>query len=204
MRNASLVLIAVGIFVAISVLVVAADPPPPGVDQHGESTLAPGQQKTPSAEKGKQLRSVVGIVTAKDTDRFTVTTKQGVTVVVGVLESTRFHIPTQKNATFADLEIQDRVAVNGTPNASGLDAKKVNIAPGKPSVQHRVGTVEEYVPSQSITIKTVQGDLEKFALTNETEIRGKTSPAQGDRVTVVSHRDPSTRVFTASAIVVHP
>ena len=183
MRKVSLALIAVSIFVAISVLVVAADPPTPGANGRGKSTLAPGHQKTPSAEKGKQLHNVFGIVTAKGTDSFTVTTKQGATVVVGVLKSTRFHIPTRKNATFADLEIQARIAASGTPTESGLDAKKVSIAPSKPSVQHRVGTVEEYKPSQSLTIKTVQGDLERFALTNETEIRGKTTLVPGDRVT---------------------
>jgi hypothetical protein len=83
-----------------------------------------------------------------------------------------------------------------------MDAKKVGIIPGKPTVQHRVGTVDKYDAGKSITIKTVQGTTETFTITAETDIRGKTNIAPGDRVTIVSRREPGSRDFKARAIVV--
>ena len=190
----------VSALLTMTILVVSADPPTPP----GKPTTPPGQQKGPPDDKGKQQRNAIGVVVFKGSDTFTVATKQGENVVVKVQTSTRFHISTLKNASFADLQKDDRVAVNGTPTDNGLVAKKVSIVPGKPSIQHRVGIVEKIVPGVSITIKTIQGVGEQFTLTKDTEIRGKDKIEVGDRVTVVSRRDPGTREMTARAIVVHP
>ncbi|HEX9077185.1 MAG TPA: hypothetical protein VF932_15470, partial [Anaerolineae bacterium] len=58
----------------------------------------------------------------------------------------------------------------------------------------------------SITIETVQGKSETFAVNAQTVIRNPkgTGVAVGDRVTIVARRDPGTDIFTARGIVVHP
>lgn len=198
----------------VSVSVAFADRPTPGFTPPGKGGAPPGQEeKTPEAlenkeskeSKGGQRHGVFGSVASKGSNSFTVTTKQG-PVTVTVTASTKFHIPRNKKATLADLAVGDRVAVNGTPSAGGLVAKQVMVAPGRPTVQHRVGEVTAYTAGSSITIKTVQGDSETFALTASTTIKNPkgSGVAVGDRVTVVSRRDPSTDTATASGIVVHP
>ncbi len=179
---------------------LAAPPNPPPVRGHGNPPV------TPATDQGMGKRhGLFGTVKSKATGSFVVTTKQG-DVGVTVTDKTRFQIPTKRDASFADLLVGARVAVNGTPTDGGLTAKKVSIAPGKPSVQHRVGEVTAYTAKASITIKTKQGETATFALTAQTVIRNDQGAGvkKGDTVTVVSRRDPSTDVFTASAIVVHP
>jgi hypothetical protein len=173
----------------------------------------------------------VGVVKSLAAHSFVLTTKHNGDVTVLVTGQTRFHIPTLKKATFADLEKGDRVAVNGAPGRTGFTAKQVVVAPRKPAIQHRVGVVTAYTPGVSITIKLgrgdddaddarnardvnaargakrAAGDLVTFKLTGKTVIRGPkgvTTVAVGNRVTVVARRDPATDTFTASAIVVHP
>jgi hypothetical protein len=200
----------VSLCVALALLVggfnvVAAQRPVPGTPSTSQSETHPTTQVETASDKGKR-HGLFGTVTFKGVGTFTVLTRDGTKVVVTVTPSTKFHIPTKRNATFADLEVGDRVAVNGTPTASGLTAKQVAVAPGKPSITHRVGIVKSYTPGVSITIQDSQGDKETFKLTAQTKIRNSkgTGIALGDRVTVVSRRDPSSDVFTASAIVVHP
>lgn len=197
---------------AIMLLVVSADTPTPGEQPRGKPATPPGlEKKTPPVEKEKDddkvkgRHAVFGAVTIKRATDFVVTTKQGETAIVSVTKNTRFHIPTQKDAGFNDLNIGDSVAINGTPTKDGLEAKKVGIVPGKPSIQHRVGVVQEYKSGESITIKDVRGETGVFQMTEETEIRNPKGEGVkvGDRITVVSRRDPSTNKFTARAIVVH-
>lgn len=158
----------------------------------------------PLQGKGSKRHGIFGTITGKSGDTFTLSTKQG-DVVVTVSAETKFHIPTKRNATFADLDKGDRVAVSGTPTATGLMARQVAVAPGKPTIRHRVGKVTAYTPG-SITIQDAQGGSETFFLTGQTIIRNPkgSGVAVGDQVTIVSRRDPSTDTFTASAIVVHP
>lgn len=194
------------VFMIASVNLALADKPTPGATPPGRSEVHPTPNAALQAEKGGLRHGIFGTVTskAKSGDTFTVSTKQG-DVVVAVSADTKFHIPTKRNATFADLAVGDQVAVSGTPTASGLTAKQVAVAPGKPTIQHRVGKVTAYTPS-SITIQDAQGGSETFAVTGQTIIRNPkgTGVAVGDQVTVVSRRDPSVDTFTASAIVVHP
>jgi hypothetical protein len=131
----ALVLIASGFGVA------AAQRPWPGAVPPGQSPIQPET----SSERGK-AHGLFGTISSKGTLTFTVTTKRGANVVVTVNSQTRFHVPTKHNATFADIHVGDRVAVSGTPTASGLTAKQVSVAPGKPTIQHRVGTVTSYKP----------------------------------------------------------
>lgn len=189
------------VLVAAGVGVAAAQRPGPGAIP---PILSPIQPET-SSERGK-AHGLFGTISSKGTLTFTVTTKQGANVVVTVNAETRFHVPTKRNATFADIHVGDRVAVSGTPTTSGLTAKQVSVAPGKPTIQHRVGTVTSYSPGVSITIIDKQGGKETFLLTPQTKISNPkgTGVSVGDRVTVISRRDPSTTTFTATAIVVHP
>ncbi len=204
-------LLSAGLLIVLFIAAYAvanADPPTPhGDPPHGKPTEVPGLNPELDAGKGLKRHGVFGTISALGTNAFTVSTKQGDVVQVTTTSSTKFHIPTKRNATFADLSVGDRVAVNGTPTADGLTAKQVAVAPGKPTIQHRVGIVESYTANLSITIRDVKGGKEVFTLTSATVIRGPNGNNvvnEGDRVTVVSKRDPSTNTFTASAIVVHP
>lgn len=208
-RRSMLVLATVALVALFTVSSVLAAPPAPGA--RGPKVTPPvagavGPKATPQTP-GANRHAYFGVVKSVATGSFVLDTKQGETVTVLVTAQTRFHIPTLKNAKLPDLAEGDRAAVNGTPGPDGLTAKNVAVAPGKPTVQHRVGIVSAYTPDVSITIKDVKGGEETFALTADTVIRGPkgvTSVAVGDRVTVVARRQPATDVFTATAIVVHP
>lgn len=209
-----LVSVAIAVLFALSLFQIAwADRPtpdptptlrsgriPPGLRRGDPSTML----GAPAEQRGRR-RALFGTVASLGADSFTLSTKQG-TETISVSASTKFHIPGKRNATFADLAVGDRVAVNGTPTASGLDAKQVAVAPGRPTIQHRVGTVTAYAAGSSITIQTVRGESETFALTAQTVIRNPkgTGVVLGDRVTVVSRREPASDTFTATGIVVHP
>jgi RNase P/RNase MRP subunit p29 len=185
--------------------VVFADGPHPEITPPGLLRTPPAPHETPSAGKDGKRHGIFGSVSAKGSNTLTVQTQQG-EVVVTVTSETKFHVPTKRNATFADVVVNDRVAVNGTPTASGLTAKQVAVAPGKPAIRHRVGEVTAFSPGASITIKDAQGGTETFVVTAQTIIRNPKGSgiAVGDKVTIVSRRDPSTDTFTAAAIVVHP
>ncbi len=172
---------------------------PPGLSKN---ELAP-REKPP--EKPNQRHALFGTVAAIGSGSFTLSTKDG-DEMIAVLSSTKFHIPGIRSATLGDLAINDRVAVNGTPTADGLNARKVAVAPGKPTIQHRVGKVVAYTAGSSIVIESTQGKSGTFTLNSQTVIRGPKADevTVGDRVTVVSSRDPAKDEFTARAIVVHP
>jgi hypothetical protein len=165
-----------------------------------------GNRPTPPVA-GARRHAYAGKVNSIGTGSFVLEIKGGETVTVLVTDKTRFHIPTVKNASFQDIEVGDRAAVNGTPTDAGLEAKNVAVVPGKPMVQHRVGVVTVYTPGESITIKDTKGTTTTFILTASTVIRGpdkSATVAVDDRVTVVARRVPSTTTYTATAIVVHP
>jgi hypothetical protein len=195
------------ILVFVSLAAIAyADPPTPHDPPHGKPTTVPTLSSQVGAVQALKRHGIFGTIKGLGANTFTVSTKQG-DVVVTWTDSTKFRIPTKKSGSSGDLAEGDRVAVNGMPNnTGGLDAKQVVVAPGKPDIQHRVGTVKSYDEGKSITINDVQGGTEEFTLTTDTVIRGPNGNTVkvGDRVTIVSRRDPSARDFTATAIVVHP
>ncbi|MGE5265056.1 MAG: DUF5666 domain-containing protein [Acidobacteriota bacterium] len=195
------------VFVLLGFQSVWADKPNPGATPPGLERSTERGSNAPNTQQDKPngRHAIFGTVTGKSGSTFTVSTKQGA-VVVTVTPSTRIHLPGKRNATLADIAIGDRVAVNGTPTKDGLTAKQVAVAPGKPTVQHRVGKVTAYTAGSSITIETVQGKSETFAVNGQTVIRNPkgSGVAVGDRVTIVARRVPATDTFTARAIVVHP
>ncbi len=209
MRKTMWILATAGLAALLTVSSVLAAPPAPGArgpKGTPPAVGAPAPKGTPEAP-GAKRHAYFGVVKSVGADSFVLDTKQGETITVTVTLQTKFHIPGLKDATLADVSVGDRAAVNGTPGTAGLTAKNVAVAPGKPTVQHRVGIVTAYTAGASITIEDVKGGTETFALTTGTEIRGPkgvTTVAVGDRVTVVARRQPSTDVFTATAIVVHP
>lgn len=208
-RRSILALTMVALAILFTVSSILAAPPAPGAKgpkATPPAVGAPAPKATPEAP-GAKRHSYFGEVTSVDADTFVLETKKGETITVLVTEKTKIHIPTLKNATLADVFVGDRAAVNGAPGAEGLTAKNVAVAPGKPAVQHRVGIVTAYTAGASITIEDAKGGTETFALTADTVIRGPkgvSAVVVGDRVTVVARRQPSTDVFTATAIVVHP
>jgi cytochrome c biogenesis protein CcdA len=194
------------LFVALAAVAYADPPTPHGEPPHGKPTQVLGLN--PDLNPGNSLKrhGIFGTIKSLATPDFVVTTRQG-DVTVTTNDATRYHIQTKRNGGLSDLAVGDRVAVNGTPTSGGLLAKQVAVAPGKPTIQHRVGIVTAYTAGSSITIKDVQGGTETFTLTSDTVIRGPngtTTVKVGDRVTIVSRRDPDSNTFTATAIVVHP
>ncbi len=121
------------VFLIASANLALADKPTPGATPPGRSEVHPAPNAGLQAEKGGKRHGIFGAVTAKSGNTFTVSTKQG-DVVVTVSADTKFHIPAKRNATIADLAVGDQVAVSGTPTASGLAAKQVAVAPGKPTI----------------------------------------------------------------------
>jgi Domain of unknown function (DUF5666) len=196
------------LFVALAAVAYADPPTPHGQPPHGKPTDVPGLN--PALNPGNTLKrhGIFGTIKSLACPDLGVTTRQGdVTVITD--STTRFHIPTKRNGSCSDLAVEDRVAVNGTPTTDGLLAKQIAVAPGKPTIQHRVGIVTAYTAGLSITIKDVRGGTETFNLTSNTVIRGPngtTNVAIDNRVTIVSRRDPdsTTPLPTATAIVVHP
>jgi hypothetical protein len=184
--------------------IATADKPTPATTPSAKNT-PPGQEKKQTGAQNGKRHSVFGTVTGKSTNSFTITTKWG-DMTISLNDKTRFRIPKSAQATFADLDVGDRVSVNGTPTGDGINAKQIAIAPDKPAVQHRVGIVTEYVPQTKITIRDVKGATITFRLTAQTQIENpKTSGVVvGNRVTVIGKPDSGTNELTATAIVVHP
>ncbi len=130
-------------------------------------------------------------------------------VVIGISTDTRINIPGSHNSG-ATLQTGMQVMVMAftNPNNNGLVAKFVLVIPGQPSRVHRVGWVTDYTAHSSITIQVSDGQLYKFALTDNTKfLPASTTPPDslvGLRVTIIAPRDPSSTVWTAVAIVIHP
>jgi hypothetical protein len=200
-------LLGIGLWVVLFVTafaVVYADPPTPHQPPRGKPTSSPASNGA-AVDKGSKRHAVFGTISGLGANTFTVSTKQG-DVLVTVTDKTKYHIPTIRPGAFGNLAMGDQVAVNGTPNDSGLIAKQVAVVPGKPTIQHRVGTVSAYSPNSSLTLTDAKGGTATFVLTKETEIRNPkgSGVSIGDKVTVVSRREPGSNTFTATAIVVHP
>jgi hypothetical protein len=149
----------------------------------------------------------VGNMTVKSSSMFKITTKKQVDVPVTVNDETKYKVPGVKEASLANFNVGDRVAVLAAEITPGTyTALHVNLIPGKPVSVQRVGTVSVYVAGASITITGKKVDASTFVVNSNTKIVGKKGApdtvAVGDRVTVTASRDPATDTYTAKTIMV--
>ena len=121
---------------------------------------------------------------------------------------TKVKIPTVKHPTIEQIKLNFEVVVQVKADKTGaLIAQKIMVVPGKPTIFHRVGIVTEYIAGTSITIKDKDGNTTTFLLTANTKISPKKladTLAPGDKVTIISRRDPAGGPLTAQGIVIHP
>jgi len=126
-----------------------------------------------------------------------------------VTSDTKIKVPTLgATATLTDVQVGANALVQAVEVEGGsLNALYIHVVPGKPEQIHRVGTVVEYAPDESITIEARNGMTYTFALTENTKIL----PAEradelevGRRVTIISRRDVARGELTAQGVVVHP
>ena len=179
----------------------------------GPQHTPPGLLKTPGAkatekalEHGKR-QNYRGVIAAVDATSLTLTLRDGSQLNFLLTPQTQIHIP-GRNGKDASLEVGMQAMVQATADQSGmLTALRVMAIPGKPVRVHRVGTVTAYTPGQSITIEATDGNSYTFALSSDVKILPKDRADDlgvGSRVTIIAPRDPSTQIWTAIGIVVHP
>jgi hypothetical protein len=162
----------------------------------------------PNRERGGQPIGKVGVV------RGEVQSITGNVITIGdkdvqVNDQTRYHIPTRgKLATLADIEVGMQVVAMVYNQDGTLIARQVLVIPGRPEIKHHVGTVTDfsYDPATggSITIEDKDGNSLAFViLAGQFKVlpQGATV-AVGDKVTVISHRDPAQDRLIASGVVI--
>lgn len=151
--------------------------------------LAAPPMPTPG-HQGKS-HSIHGTVLSKAENSFIVQTKNGRQVTANVNGQTRFYLPGKRDATFADLQIGDRVMVNGWLEGSTFTARLVVIAPRRPIIRHALGTVTAYDAGKSITVQPARGNPVTFTINERTRIvypKGISEIKIGDRVVVVGEQ----------------
>lgn len=156
----------------------------------------------------EKYHGFVGNITSMSDDSFVVTTKNG-DVTITVNSETKYKVPGVENATLDSFNVGDKVAVLAVEVTTGSTVENlalhVNLIPGKPTYIHRVGIIEDYQASTSITLKDKKGESSTFIVTGDTKIifkKGATEVKVGDWATVIARRDPAAEQFTAKAIIV--
>ncbi len=139
----------------------------------------------PAATAAARPHAVRGLVTAMSERGFRVKNLRGEAEAVLVNDKTRFRLPGQKDVTFADLKVGDRVTVlGGKPAAGVFTARLVNIEPRRPRIHAAAGTVTA-VSATSLSITNLRGDLVTFVINDKTRIVPKDAVIQvGDKVAV--------------------
>ena len=185
---------------SIGVLAAApSDKPTPGAQSENS-------QGNKGVKKGK-VQNFKGVVTAKSGSELTLTLKDDSVVTLVVNQDTKVKIPTMKNVTLEDIQLESQAAVQARADQTGaLVARKIQVIPGKPSKIHRVGVVTEYSAGSSITIQAKEGGTTQFSLSADTKILPKKrakSLAVGDSVTIISRRDTTGGTPAAQGVVIH-
>ena len=192
------------LFSSIAVLAAApSDKPTPNSHSKNDPEDKPGKN---GAKKGK-VQNFKGIVIAKDASGLTLTLKDGSLVAVVINEDTKIKIPTVKNATVEEINLESQAVVQArTDDTDTLVANKIQVIPGKPTKIHRVGVVTAYTAGSSITVEDKSGGSTSFSLDANTKMlpnKRADSLAVGDRVTIISRRDPTSGPLTAQGVVIH-
>ncbi len=173
----------------------------------GKPPVTPGAQATAQAAFPHGQPTIIrGTLTAVSSTSITLNPDDGSAAqTIGLTSDTHINVPGPKSQGDT-LLVGMHVIVMAFPDQNNaLVARAVLVIPGQPVRVHRVGTVTAYTAGSSITIKATDGNVYTFALTANTQILPANSTIQtGALVTIVAPRDPSTLVWTATAIVVHP
>ncbi len=167
---------------------------------------------TPGAEAAEQQGKphgqptiLRGTLTAVSPTSITLTLDDGTSQTVGLTPDTHINVPGPKSEGDTLLMGMRVVVMAFADQSNNLVARAVLVIPGQPVRVHRVGTVTAYTAGSSITIKATDGNTYTFTLTADTQILPSGSQVTtGALVTIVAPRDPSSLVWTATAIVVHP
>ncbi len=172
--------------------------PPPG--------HTPGAQATAHAGLHGKPQIFRGTIAQVDSSTLVLTLPDGSTQAIGLIPQTKIHVPGPKSA--GDVLVVGMRAMAMTYDQAGsLVARMVVAIPGQPVHVHRVGTVTAYTADSSITIKATDGNTYTFDIAPDAKIlpAGQAAnPGVGSLVTIIAPRDPSTTVWTAKGIVVHP
>lgn len=164
-------------------------------------TLAAG--KISASKPLKDYSSFVGTIKSLAADSLVVTTKKNGDVTITVNADTRYKVPGLKEAGLGAFQVGDKVAVLSVAADGGNLALHIVLVPGKPVFAARVGTVEAYVASTSITVKGIKGDTSTFVVNSDTRVKmakGVSAVEPGQRVIVSARRDPATDTYTATSI----
>jgi hypothetical protein len=188
--------------VGSQVTIVALRDPAGGTPTAKEIAVHP--QKKPEKPLNYQ-----GSIAAVDAGSLTLTLKDGSSLAFVLNADTKIKIPSLGHeATVADLKAGEKVMVRAMKDGTGsLVASMILLIPGKPEKVHRVGTVTDYQPGVSITIRDKDGDLFTFLITLQTKILPPDLAGTlgvGSRVTIIAPRDVAHGTLTAAGIVVHP
>ena len=157
--------------------------------------------------KGKH-ENYKGTITAVDAGSITLALKDGTGITVMLTGETRIKIPTNKEATFADLGTGMKVMVQAIGGQDDLSNCQVSGAYSRQTRQNSPGWDCHELPGGDVHHHPGEGwQLYTFLLTTETKILPAEGAGQlqvGVRVTIIAPRDVSSMDQTATGIVVHP
>lgn len=198
-----LVIIAL-LFTSIAVLAAAPSDKPTPNSHPGNS---PDDRSGNKGEKQGKVQNFKGTVTGKEASGLSLTLKDGSVVSLVVNEDTKIKIPTMKNVTLEDINLESQVVVQSRADDTGaLVARKIQMIPGKPTKIHRVGVVTGYTAGSSITVMDKDGNSTQYTLDPDTKILPKKSAdslAVDVKVTIISRRNPAGGEPAAQGIVIH-
>ena len=120
-----------------------------------------------------------------------------------VNDNTRFRLPGQKDVTFADLKVGDKVMVLGGKAAADVfTARLVNIEPRRPRIHAAAGTVTA-VSATSLSITNLRGDPVTFVINDKTRIVPKDAMIKvGDKVAVVGAQAWGEKEIVAKVVTI--
>jgi uncharacterized protein DUF5666 len=182
-------------------------PGPHPTHEHGNGNQGQGHGNKANSCQGK--RTVWrGVVTSADLATLNTTLADNSTVSFNLTGDTVIRVPGNHTATTADFQPGAKVMVFGCTDSSGaLTALRIALVPGKPTKQHHVGVVTDYVAGSSITILAHNGQSYTYLLSPDTKILPKDRVDQlavCSLVTVIFPRNKTGGDTTAAGIVVHP
>lgn len=199
------IIVMIGLMFSTMQVMAAPEAPKPTPDTLTRKNKEAGPEEK-GVEKGK-ARHFKGTVTAKTAASLTLALKDGTSVNLVIDKTTQVQIPTVKDATVDQINLNVQAVVLAKADGAGaLVVQKILIVPGKPVRFHRVGLVTAYTAGASITIQDKAGETFTFILGAPAKILPKelaSTLAPGVKVTIISRRDPTGGPLTAQGIVIH-
>ena len=161
------------------------------------------QGPAPADQAQARPGGVRGVVVAKAARGFEVKTAGGDLRKVAVDSNTKYRQPGQKDVSFKDLEIGDRVTVVGLARKDApLLAKVVNIQTQRPKIHRLMGTVKA-AGKDTITVKTLKGESVIVKLNDKTRIVPKDAQIKvDDKVLVVGAQAKDSKAIVARLVAV--